>query len=297
MNYTENLLTDNRTICVLNISCVDVFSAGQSFTRELVELVINNHTVTSLDLRCTDIKPDHLKELCTALSSNISIKSFLISGNHLAKSMDSIAELIKKNSHIQFLDLNRTQIGDAGALKLIRALMYNSSLQSIDLTATLLTDESGVPLAKILENHSSLTSVGLSHNSLTVVSARAVLKAIESNPSLNELFIIDNIKLSDTQKIFNTKIRQNQELFDSLKRLIQCTFFPMELIKFILQYLHEGMIKNFNKFYECFKKEQKDFKKSSKTPPIDHLILHSTLKSPKNVVGNRPSSESQFSLH
>jgi Leucine Rich repeat len=120
---------------VLNISCVDIFPADQTLIQELVKLIINNHTITSLDFQRTNIKVNDLKALCTALSFNISVKSFFINGNNLAESVDAIAELIKKNSCIQFLDLKRTKIGDAGVLKLIGALMCNSSLQSMDLTA------------------------------------------------------------------------------------------------------------------------------------------------------------------
>ncbi|KAL0240162.1 hypothetical protein GEMRC1_010268 [Eukaryota sp. GEM-RC1] len=110
---------------------------------------------------------------------------------HRSISMELI-ELLKVNTIITSVDLNRCCLEDEGARALAEALKVNTSLTSVCLIRNSIEDEGARALAEALKVNATLTSINLLGNSIEAGGARALAEALKVNSTCTNLNLQNN---------------------------------------------------------------------------------------------------------
>jgi Leucine Rich repeat len=249
---TTHLLRQNRTIRLLDMSDLRIFSSSISaeMTNALGQMIIHNHTITSVNFYNTKMNDNVLKILCEALYSNTSIRFLYLGFNKFEeKGIESIAQLIRRNRTIEFLGLDFNNIRDTGIQILAAALKSNFTLKSLDLNDNPITDVGGVVLAKIVKNNHSLTALHLRNSTWGIDSVEAFIEAFQSNRSivLRAPAVID---LKPGQPGYDQR-NQRAELLDSyIYENVFASFFdffPSVIVRLVSEYcLYKNIQKNIN---------------------------------------------------
>ena len=98
-----------------------------------------------------------------------------------------LAEAIKTNSTLQWLDLSRNKIRDATATKLATSLKFNSALRTLNLAWARITYVGAEALASALMTNSTLQTLKLSSNEIEDDGAKSLAEALESNSTCKTL--------------------------------------------------------------------------------------------------------------
>jgi hypothetical protein len=78
-----------------------------------------------------------------------------------------IAEALKSNTSLTYLDLSKNEISDAGATSIAEALKSNTSLTNLDLSGNQISDAGAIPIAEALKSNTSLTNLDLNDNQIS----------------------------------------------------------------------------------------------------------------------------------
>jgi Ran GTPase-activating protein (RanGAP) involved in mRNA processing and transport len=132
--------------------------------------------------------------LADALRKNSHLTYLDISGNRLGPAgAGVIAEALKANAVLTTLVMSENEIGASGAAPLTDLLVQTSTLRSLKLASNALGCKGAVILAMSLTSvQQSLTDLDISCNSIADEGALAVAKALQENPLLHTVNLRDN---------------------------------------------------------------------------------------------------------
>jgi hypothetical protein len=199
MRLLLSILRDNRSICSLDLSLVDIFSPPSFFTITnpnvetaiaLSRLITANQNLTSLNLACAEMDAATFGIIKDALITHPSIELLLIGWNKF--SIGDVADLIEKNSTIKILSLRHLDTSDKDVNRFSAALKKNSTLESIDLYGNEITSAGLRTLAVALKDNHSITKLNLLSYSKLRYDETAIAdfyKEIEENLFIKDLSI------------------------------------------------------------------------------------------------------------
>ncbi|KJE94238.1 TKL/IRAK protein kinase [Capsaspora owczarzaki ATCC 30864] len=107
-----------------------------------------------------------------------------------------IAEGLKANGNLQYLELSDNQIGDAGAQAIGSALRNKSTLIALSLNENKISDIGAFAVAEGLQASTALTQLGMSVNQIGDAGARAIGSVLRNKANLARLYLSQN-KIGD----------------------------------------------------------------------------------------------------
>ncbi|KJE97167.1 hypothetical protein CAOG_010090 [Capsaspora owczarzaki ATCC 30864] len=99
----------------------------------------------------------------------------------------SIAEALKVNTTLKALSLAKNQIGDVGANAIAEALKVNKTLTWLDLGKSRIGNAGAQAIAEALKMNAMVTEIGLKQNQIGNVGANAIAEALKVNKTLTWL--------------------------------------------------------------------------------------------------------------
>ncbi|XP_011270426.1 protein tyrosine kinase, variant [Capsaspora owczarzaki ATCC 30864] len=103
-----------------------------------------------------------------------------------------IAEGLKANGNLQYLELSDNQIGDAGAQAIGSALRNKSTLIALSLNENKISDIGAFAVAEGLQASTALTELGMFINQIGDAGAQAIGSALRNKANLSKLNLSDN---------------------------------------------------------------------------------------------------------
>ncbi|CAH1800621.1 unnamed protein product [Owenia fusiformis] len=188
----------NRTIYLHNQSL------GAQDARACAISLVDNSTVTSLDLGCNDIGNQGACHLADMLVENWNITSLNLSENNIGmEGLERLTEILHTNRSIEHLDLSGNGFTDAHAPLLVDLLSNNFTIRRLVLHHNMLCEKGGKLLGPALrsENNDTLRHLDLGWNHIRREGGRAICQGIlnsnlESvNLSWNGLYLDGSIEL------------------------------------------------------------------------------------------------------
>lgn len=117
-----------------------------------------------------------------------------------------LANALKSNDHLRFLDLSRNGIRGVGGAALAKALfrridgtssdhcVSRTALQSLDLSENQIVDEGAAAFAQMLKFNTSLKRLDLSFNGISFQHVIELLGSLEMNSTLTAIYLTGNLK-------------------------------------------------------------------------------------------------------
>ena len=212
----QRIKSNDKTLIQLDLSLKNarkINRIGAEGAKTLAAALEKNHTLTQLNLGCSDIGDEGGKALAEALAKNQTLTSLSVSSNKICDAgAKALALALEKNQTLISVDLSFNRIGDAGAKALALALEKNQTLTSVDLRGNRIGDEDAKALALALEKNQTLTSVRLSHNLIGAEGAKALALALEKNQTLTSVRLSHNLIGAEGAKALALALEKNQTL-------------------------------------------------------------------------------------
>jgi Ran GTPase-activating protein (RanGAP) involved in mRNA processing and transport len=213
-------LSINTTIETLSLKNIKLVESGG---HEIVEALRNNKTITSLDLGCNipdASKWDNLDEdideeydkygvyaiieeytiaIANMIKKNTTIVKLNLERNCLGEiGIDEIAKALRVNTTITNLNLSRNNLEEYGTQKITDALYTNTTITKLNLSSNWLRENGALVIAEALYVITTLRSLNLSHNYLrrnsfsSEMGIIAIANALCKNESITELDLEHN---------------------------------------------------------------------------------------------------------
>nr|AAP92143.1 leucine-rich repeat protein N4C [synthetic construct] len=197
MKDLASVLRSNPSLRELDLSNNKLGDAG---VRLLLQGLLDPGTrLENLDLNESDLTEAGLKDLASVLRSNPSLRELTLSNNKLGDAGVRLLlqGLLDPGTRLEKLDLDQTDLTEAGMKDLASVLRSNPSLRELSLSSNKLGD-AGVRLLLqgLLDPGTRLEKLDLNQNDLTEADLKDLASVLRSNPSLRELSLSNN-KLGD----------------------------------------------------------------------------------------------------
>ena len=175
--------------CLTSLSLQYCYISGIG-AQALAEGLINNNSLTTLDLSMNKLSCDGARALAESLSHN-SLTSLNLDCNGISDiGAQALAESLSHSS-LTSLNLDCNGISDIGARYLARSLP-SSKLKLLNLLGNKISCSGAQALADGLVNNSSLTTLDLSNNEILDDGAYALAKGLQKNNCLMLLHLSGN---------------------------------------------------------------------------------------------------------
>ncbi|KAG0021869.1 hypothetical protein BGZ81_008747 [Podila clonocystis] len=159
----------------------------------LYESLMNNSTLTTLNLGQKLIEDYEFHELSDALKTNSSLNTLDLQNCLIGDiGTHALSKAFKTNATMTSLDLWGNSIGYNEARALSEAVMTNSSLASLYLQNNSIGHNGAQALAEALKTNSTLTTLDLEHNSIGDDGMQALAEALKINCTLTALYLQRN---------------------------------------------------------------------------------------------------------
>ncbi|XP_052212877.1 leucine-rich repeat-containing protein 34-like isoform X2 [Dreissena polymorpha] len=203
-------LQRNTGLRSLRVNGNKIGNRGGMYFAQMLQI---NATLRALDLADTDLTTESLIALTTVVNNNRSLKSLNVNRPILFSEQEEctvhFAKMLKVNSTLEELHLQKFQIRDFGATRLAENLMENLTLQYLDLSCNRITRDGVKELSKVLKRNTAIRHLDLSFNRLEDDGAMHLAEAIATyNTTLQVLDVrTNNIRgkglcsLSDAMKM------------------------------------------------------------------------------------------------
>ena len=127
--------------------------------------LIENYSVTSIDLHRCGVSPDGAYALSQVIASTKFLADITLSRNRFGtKGAMHLAEALKVNQTVRHLNLAWNDLRNDFAGAIAEALTMNNSLQSLHLDRNLISEDGAGAIAVALTSNYKLKYLGLSHN-------------------------------------------------------------------------------------------------------------------------------------
>ncbi len=156
---------------------------------------IRSNRILKLGLRHRDITLQQVTRIAKELTTNTSLISLDLEGNREVRCQgaEAIADVLKRNRSIIYLNLGECEISDRGMLALAKALEVNRSLIFLNLSFNAIWDEGAKAIAGVLSVNHTLTYLCLLANSIMYDGAKAIAEALKINRGLISIDIFSTI--------------------------------------------------------------------------------------------------------
>lgn len=149
---------------------------------ELEALTLNGNAPERFSHRVNDTE---LSTLCKALSSVSTVTEVDLSYNNIGNDgAIAFADLLRKNTSIQFVSLAHNNIGPEGARAIADALMLNMTVVSISLRGNPIDDEGGIAIGTMIRGNNTLVSLDLGNCGLATKSLVSIVQGLMTHPAL-----------------------------------------------------------------------------------------------------------------
>ncbi|KAK3223243.1 hypothetical protein Dsin_010268 [Dipteronia sinensis] len=158
----------------------------------------SNVILKALNLSGNPIGDEGVKCLCDILVHNAGIQKLQVEYviYFSMQGAKAVAELLKKNSNLRFLELNNNMIEYSGFTGLAEALLGNNTIRSIHLNGNYGGALGANALAKGLEGNKSLRELHLHGNSIGDEGVRALMLGLSSHKGKLTVLDIGNNSIS-----------------------------------------------------------------------------------------------------
>jgi hypothetical protein len=158
-NEASNLILADRDID-------DKSSTNLKVWKQLCSALIGNRALRKLDLSDNNIGDAGVSMLAGALKVNTGLKRLDLSGNDEIddKGAVEMANALKKNRSLTYLNLSHSQVGDEGARAFAGVFECNKILQTLNLSSCLIHSAGAESMVLGLEKNSTLLSLNLEDN-------------------------------------------------------------------------------------------------------------------------------------
>ncbi|TEA09913.1 hypothetical protein DBR06_SOUSAS12110025 [Sousa chinensis] len=149
------VLTQNQTIKGLNLNRPVLYGEQEESTVHLGHMLKENQCLVELHLCKHDIKNCGMKQLCDALYLNRSLR-------YLDDGMVCLADVLKKNTTLEVIDLSFNRIENAGANYLSDTLAsHNRTLKALSVVSNNIKGEGLVALSQSMKTNPTLSNIYL----------------------------------------------------------------------------------------------------------------------------------------
>ncbi|MBU6140565.1 MAG: hypothetical protein KGP29_03280 [Proteobacteria bacterium] len=161
--------------------------------QEILHRIQNNDSsLTSLDLRKSQIGGEEARALATGLQGNTAVTSINLLHNQIGpEGAQALATVLERNTTLKYLNLAGNQIGDIGA-QAIADVSRGTALETLCLTGNQIGDVGAQALAAALERNTTLKTLVLAVGTIGDVGAQALATALRENRTLTILGLEGN---------------------------------------------------------------------------------------------------------
>ncbi|CAG8465656.1 12004_t:CDS:2 [Ambispora gerdemannii] len=188
----------------------------------LMDVMMANETVESINLRGSEIEKTGAVLLGKALKNNHTVQTLILADNSIGdQGVEYLSKSLESNKTLRYLDLAGNNIGDKGMERFCRFLTSNFTIEQLDLSWNNIRSKSvenlipvlehkrcnirilelgnneigykgAESIAKTLEVNQSLISLDLDHTKIGTKGCEAIAKALEKNNTLQKLILAEN---------------------------------------------------------------------------------------------------------
>ncbi|XP_061188206.1 leucine-rich repeat-containing protein 74B-like [Saccostrea echinata] len=183
-------LVNNSTISRLDLSSNGLESTGLFY---ILEMLQSNKMISDINLARNDLGSRGAQLISESLRKNKTLTKLNISGNNFSeKDANYLGKLIKKNKTIKELVLSHNSFREQGGVVLGGALECNRVLKKLDLSWNHLRQLGAVAICWSIGENTSLTSLDLSWNGFGMEGCHEMGKSLLRNRTLTYLDLSSN---------------------------------------------------------------------------------------------------------
>lgn len=161
---------------------------GPNGAKAVAIALVNNSTVSSLDLSSNGLGSAGLFYVLEMLQSNKIISDINLAGNDLgSRGARLISDSLRKNRTITKLNISGNSFSERDATHMAKLISRNKALKELILSHNTFREQGGVILGKALESNSVLKTLDLSWNHLRLLGAVAICWSVAENTCLTSL--------------------------------------------------------------------------------------------------------------
>jgi hypothetical protein len=177
---------------------------------------IRDNRILELGLRYQDITLQQVTRIAKELMANTSLISIDLEGNQKigCDGAELIADVLKKNRAIIYLNLSECRISDRGVLALAKALEVNRSLIFLNLRFNAIMNEGAKAIAGVLRINHALTYLYLAANGIRYEGAKAISEALKINRGLISIDIFTIMIQEGVASLFAKALVNNKSLLN-----------------------------------------------------------------------------------
>ena len=183
-----NILRVNKTLTLVHFMTNGFVSAHT--VQQLADSLMVNKTLNYLMLRGNAWGNDAVRILAGYMKRSESLSSLDLNYSDIGDAgATALAEVLRTNTTLNSLGLcNNPGIGNPSVMSLCEALKVNTTLSSLDLSGTGISDAGVLSLVEVLKtNTSSLTSLLLSDIKISHQSLKSIAEVLRVNSTLKDL--------------------------------------------------------------------------------------------------------------
>ena len=183
--------------------------------------MLQNSTLTKLNLSSNLIGSEGAISLANALKQNTTLKTLLLRNNQIGpEGTIALANTLKQNKSLIKLQLNSNNIGMEGAHALSSALRNNTTLTTLELYNNGIKSEGATTLANALKQNTTLTALNLNSNQIGDEGAIEIVKIVNKNSTLLALYLKNNIFTPHLENLMDLCIERNREGHQRAKKAV-----------------------------------------------------------------------------
>ncbi len=223
-----HFLESNNTLSYLSLEGISIDS--EEGAAAISKGIRSNRSLTHLILSSNRIGDKESLVIVDGLKSNHTITHLGLQSNRFK--LDGIKPLLEL-TNITYLSLRYMNLGEGGAIAIMRSLESNNTLASIDLSNTSIGDYGAAAIKYILQSNNTLTFLNLESNNIGVHGGLNIAQSLHSNTSLTHLDLSYNkivdggiISLSNALRMNNTltKLRLDSSTYGMFQSNYSCCY-------------------------------------------------------------------------
>ena len=208
-----NMLQVNKTLTTVRIDTEGFFSAHT--VQQLADSLMVNKTLNYLMFMGNAWDNDAVRILAGYMKRSESLSSLNLNCSDIGDAgATALAEVLRTNTTLKSMNLQKNPgIGNPSVMSLCEALKVNTTLSSLDLSGTGISDAGVLSLVEVLKtNTSSLTSLSLSEIKISHHSVKSIAEVLRVNSTLKELKFEGNNVGSDGAELIAESLKANTTL-------------------------------------------------------------------------------------
>ena len=179
------------TLKHLCMSCNPIGELAEGVTA-VAKMLVDNKTLTKLDLAYCHISSEGAVELAAALCKNTTLNHLDLSDNPIGEHVEgvtAVAKMLVENKTLTKLDLRYCHISSEGVVKLAAALCKNSTLKDLDMNRNPIGVEGASSMSDMLQHNTSLEVLHLPDDSVEEEGVQQLVNSLKQNQTLRQLWL------------------------------------------------------------------------------------------------------------